>query len=96
MTSQDGDAIRVHAFVSGVVQGVGFRWFVERVGRQMMLSGWVRNLPDGRVELEVEGPAPKVDDFLDEVGRGPLGSRVDSVDSSARPPEGGNDFRIRF
>ena len=96
MTEQTGDLVRMHAFVSGVVQGVNFRWFVERVGNRMKLAGWVRNLPDGRVELEVEGPVQKVDDFLDEVGRGPLGSRVDSVITSEKPPEGAVDFHIRF
>jgi acylphosphatase len=63
MTEQTGDLVRMHAFVSGVVQGVNFRWFVERVGNRMKLAGWVRNLPDGRVELEVEGPVQKVDYF---------------------------------
>ncbi|MGY1700082.1 acylphosphatase [Geodermatophilus sp. SYSU D00766] len=53
-------AIRVHALVSGHVQGVGYRWFVRGLADSAGLSGWARNLPDGRVEVELEGPADAV------------------------------------
>jgi len=96
MTEQTGNLIRKHAYVSGIVQGVGFRWFVERVANFRGLDGWVRNLPDGRVELEVEGPLSAVDDFLDEVGRGPFSGRVDKVVATMKPVEGTIGFRIRF
>jgi len=92
---RNNDLVRVQAYVSGLVQGVGFRWFVERSGKQMKLSGWVRNLPDGCVELEVEGPEFKVEAFLEEVGRGPISSRVDSVSTSERPVTGESGYRIR-
>ncbi len=92
----NNDLLRVQAYVSGMVQGVGFRWFVERVGNQMKLSGWVRNLPDGRVELEVEGPEFKVEAFLEEVESGPISSRVDTVSVSEKPVTGESGFRIRM
>ncbi len=92
----NNDLLRVQAYVSGIVQGVGFRWFVERVGNQMKLSGWVRNLPDGRVELEVEGPEFKVEAFLEEVESGPISSRVDTVSVSEKPVTGESGFRIRM
>ena len=47
---------RIHLFISGYVQGVGFRWYVERIARRMgSVTGFVRNLADGRVEIVVEG-----------------------------------------
>lgn len=93
---RNNDLVRVQAYVSGMVQGVGFRWFVERSGNQMKLSGWVRNLPDGCVELEVEGPKFMVEAFLEEVGRGPISSRVDSVSTSEKPVTGESGYRIRM
>jgi acylphosphatase len=96
MTGAGGEPIRRHALVTGVVQGVGFRWFVERVARSRGLGGWVRNMPDGGVELEVEGPAGEVESFLDEVRVGPRSSRVDGVVVSDAKVQGTEDFSIRF
>ena len=95
-TGRDNDLVRVRAFVYGRVQGVGFRWFVERAGNQLKLTGWVRNLPDGCVELEVEGSEFKVEAFLEEVGRGPISARIDSVATSEKPVTGEAGFRIRM
>jgi acylphosphatase len=91
---RDNDLVRIHAYVSGQVQGVGFRWFVERIGMKMNLSGWVRNLTDGRVELEVEGPRPRIETFIEEVERGPIASRVDSVVTAEKSVTGESGFRI--
>ena len=55
---------RIHADVHGLVQGVGFCAFTERVGRRLGLVGWVRNAPDGSVECEAEGAIAAVDEFL--------------------------------
>ncbi|MGY1780463.1 acylphosphatase [Geodermatophilus sp. SYSU D01036] len=54
------DAVRVRVLVSGRVQGVGYRWFVRGLAEATGLSGSARNLPDGRVEVELEGPADDV------------------------------------
>jgi acylphosphatase len=67
------------AVVSGRVQGVGFRFFAERAAREAGVKGWVRNRPDGTVETVVEGEQAAVDDYLDRLRKGPLGSRVADV-----------------
>lgn len=56
-----GSMTQGHIFYSGTVQGVGFRYTVERYARNLDLKGWVRNLPDGRVEIVTEGPKEKVE-----------------------------------
>ena len=55
---------RAHVFYSGRVQGVGFRYTAERFALELGLVGWVKNLPDSRVEVVCEGPKEKIDDFL--------------------------------
>jgi acylphosphatase len=59
--------VQVHVFYSGIVQGVGFRFTVQRYAAEAGLVGWVRNLRDGRVELLVEGKMADIDDFLKKV-----------------------------
>ena len=75
----------VQAWASGYVQGVGFRWHVLRWAQRHGISGWVRNLADGRVELLAQGPRPGLDLFLEQVRRGPSGSRVSGVDEQWLP-----------
>ncbi|MCM8784070.1 MAG: acylphosphatase [Candidatus Omnitrophica bacterium] len=58
---------RIHVFYSGKVQGVGFRFTAESFALELGLVGWVRNLNDGRVELEVEGEEGKLRNFLDKL-----------------------------
>ncbi|HYE99229.1 MAG TPA: acylphosphatase [Planctomycetota bacterium] len=83
-------AVRAHLFVKGRVQGVGFRWStVEEARRVGGLTGWVRNLDDGRVEAVVEGPKDKVEALVRWAHRGPPSSRVDQVDLSWETPTGG-------
>jgi acylphosphatase len=66
--------------VRGRVQGVGFRWFVREHARALRLAGWVKNLADGMVELEVEGAAENVAELMAHVAEGPDGAVVASVD----------------
>ncbi len=65
--------------VTGRVQGVAFRAYTRRTAQTLGLRGWVRNLPDGTVEIQVAGSAEAVDDFRRQVKRGPRFSRVDGV-----------------
>ena len=65
--------------VSGRVQGVGFRFFAEAAGRREGLRGWVRNLPDGRVEIASEGDTEAIARFERAIRRGPPGARVEGV-----------------
>jgi acylphosphatase len=66
--------------VSGRVQGVGFRWFTQAAAVREGLHGWVRNLPDGRVEISAEGDAEALDRFEHRVRHGPSGARVEEVE----------------
>ncbi len=69
------------------MQGVGFRWYVARAAETLGLTGDVRNLPDGRVEVRARGPQGAIDKLLDAVRRGPPSSRVSSVELFELEPE---------
>ena len=66
--------------ISGRVQGVGFRFFTAAAARREGVHGWVRNLPDGRVEAAAEGEADAVERFERAVRQGPRGARVEHVE----------------
>ncbi len=68
---------RVHVVVSGDVQGVGYRYTMRMVAREVGVTGWVRNRRDGSVEAEVEGSDAQVDEVLAWMAEGPPGSRVE-------------------
>ena len=69
----------VHIYVSGRVQGVGFRFFAIKCARTYDVTGWVKNLYDGRVEIEAEGKLPNLRLFLDEMRIGPAHAHVSHV-----------------
>lgn len=79
---------RCHAFVSGVVQGVGFRYFVVDAAAKAGALGWVRNRRDGRVEFIAEGTKAGLQGMLSQVRRGPGGSRVDHLEEEWGQPTG--------
>ena len=81
--------------ISGIVQGVGFRFFAEHAASVEGISGHVRNLPDGRVEAVAEGDEESVDRFERALWRGPRGGRVENVRVEPLAPEGRNGFTIR-
>ena len=66
--------------ITGWVQGVGFRYFTQDAAVREGVYGWVRNTPDGRVEIEAEGEAEAVERFEHRISHGPPGARVDHVD----------------
>ena len=70
----------ISAYVSGRVQGVGFRYFTKSKALELNLKGWVRNLPDGRVEVAAKGDPDTLERFMQSLGTGPLGSRVERLD----------------
>lgn len=72
--------VRAHVVAQGRVQGVGFRMFLQSQAAGRGLSGWVRNLPDGRIETEVEGTRVLVDEFIQVLTRGPSLARVQGVE----------------
>ncbi len=77
----------LHVRVSGVVQGVGFRWFVREKARRLGLSGWVRNLSDGSVEVVASGEQGQIDLLLGELRKGPEGADVEEIQHESRAPE---------
>lgn len=85
------------ATISGVVQGVGFRFFTLRKARQLGVVGYVKNLPDGGVEAYAEGEREVLELFLSELRKGPYGSVVDKVEVEWKPPVGNyRDFEITY
>lgn len=74
--------IRAHILVQGRVQGVGFRQFTCRAAVQLGLTGWVRNLPDGRVEIVAEGEDLPLTSFMALIRQGPPLSRVDAISAT--------------
>lgn len=88
------ETVRAHLWIGGVVQGVGFRFFAVRAARRHGVSGFVRNLPDGRVEAAAEGLREAVNGFMEELKSGPSGAVVRTVQVEWEAPEGRQGFVI--
>jgi acylphosphatase len=84
-------AMRLRAVVRGEVQGVGYRWAVQRQAHQLGLTGYAENLPDGSVRVEAEGEPDRLDELESFLRRGPHWAEVESVDSQRLPATG--EFR---
>ena len=89
------DPIHRKALISGKVQGVWYRASTQQQAQAMGLTGWVRNLPTGEVELAVEGPAAAVENLLVWCQSGPPQARVDSVQVAEGEVEGFTVFEVR-
>jgi acylphosphatase len=82
--------------ISGRVQGVGFRYFVQSAASREGMAGWVRNLDDGRVETAAAGEPEAMERFERAIRQGPAGARVDQVTvDDTFPMAGGSGFHIR-
>jgi len=89
--------VRAHVFVSGRVQGVFFRYETRQLARRVGVTGWIRNLPDGRVEAVFEGEKDAVEQMIEFCRRGPPAARVDKVEVIWEPYKGEfNSFTIRY
>ena len=89
--------VRAHIIVKGLVQGVGYRWFVEHHAKQLGLTGYVRNLPNGDVEVVVEGARGLIEELIRKLKVGPRFASVEDVRVTWQPYKGEfKDFRIRF
>jgi len=86
--------IRAHVYVSGRVQGVFFRDSARGKARSLGVGGWVRNLPDGRVEAVFEGTRDAVEEMVRWCGEGPPHARVENVESSYEEPRGERGFEV--
>ncbi len=81
--------------VTGRVQGVGFRWFVEREAAQLGMKGWVRNCEDGSVEVMATGTPEQQRALRAKLREGPRAARVDMVQESSAPYLEAQSFRIQ-
>jgi acylphosphatase len=87
----------LHGIVTGIVQGVNFRWFTQRRAADMGLVGYVCNRSDGSVEFVAEGTRDALERLLDVVRVGPASAVVENVDAQWRAPTGEyHRFEIRF
>ncbi len=77
--SRPGDRRRVHVWVSGRVQGVGYRDFAREAAQSLQIEGWVRNLSDGRVEAVGQGPADRLQWWVSQLRQGPMMAHVDEL-----------------
>jgi acylphosphatase len=83
---------RLHGFVHGDVQGVGFRYFLMREAQRLGLTGWVRNRDDGTVEFIAEGTRADLERLKQAAERGPRMAHVDRVEGQWSPAAGGLDL----
>lgn len=91
------EIVRLHAVVYGHVQGVNFRASTLRQGQSLGLNGWVRNSPDGAVEVVAEGPRAPLQQLLNWLHQGPPSARVRDVRFTWSDAEGGfSRFSVRF
>ncbi|MEA2447776.1 MAG: acylphosphatase [Actinomycetota bacterium] len=89
------DKTRVHVFVNGEVQGLGFRQAIADKATEQGVTGWVRNLRDGRVEAVLEGPRDEVYRVVGLCRAGPKGARVDGVQVDREPPRNEKTFKVK-
>jgi acylphosphatase len=82
--------------IAGRVQGVGFRWFAHDAAAREGVHGWVRNLPDGRVEVFAEGETESIQRLESALRRGPAAARVEKFETEEHAPSGRfTEFEIR-
>ncbi len=88
---------RAHVLISGMVQGVSFRYYTRELAQQLGVHGWVRNTHDGRVEAVFEGEKDAVERVLNFCNHGPSGATVSKVDVEWENYRGGfSDFKVRY
>ena len=97
MSDDDTPALRLHAIVSGIVQGVNFRAYTQREAARLGLTGWVQNRWDGTVETVAEGPRDALAAFEAYLHRGPSAAYVDDVEATYSEATGEfRAFNIRY
>ena len=89
------ERIRKHIIVTGEVQGVGFRYRVSRAAAHYGVTGWVRNLPDGSVEMELEGIREDLDAVLTSAGSS-MWVEIGGIESRTIPLQNSTGFEIRY
>jgi acylphosphatase len=88
---------QAHVFIEGRVQGVGFRHFAKVNAEEVGVYGWVKNLPDGRVEAIFAGPLDHIREMVNRCEEGPGASRVDDIDVTVEEAEEDYEgFEVRY
>ncbi len=88
--------ISLQVFFEGRVQGVGFRWSVRHIAKGFDLKGWVRNLVDGRVEMQISGEEGEVRGFLEAIGQSELRAHIrKTTENKLEAPVEASGFEIR-
>jgi acylphosphatase len=87
---------RLHLFISGRVQMVGFRAFTVRIAHELGLTGWVKNLDNGQAEVVVEGEEKNLEKFVDLCWQGSRLAKVTEVEMYSEPRENLKDFQIIY
>lgn len=82
--------------VEGIVQGVGFRYYTYRIAKRYGIKGYVKNMPDGSVEIVAEGDEEKLERFLQEVAKGPSSAVVTNITVEDISPVGFKTFEIAY
>ncbi len=93
---RDDERVRAHVWVTGRVQGVWFRGATAEEAERLGVAGWVRNLPDGRVEAVFEGRRSAVEVAVGWCRRGPRSARVDRLEVTWEEVAGEAEFRVRY
>jgi acylphosphatase len=89
--------ISLQVLYEGYVQGVGFRWSIRHIAKGFEVTGWVRNLPDGRVELQVNGKDEEVCAFLDAIAQSELRAHIrKQTETKLEKPVIARGFEIRY
>lgn len=89
------DRTRVHVFVSGEVQNLGFPEAIKAKADEQSVVGWVKETSDGRIEAVIEGPRDEVYRVVGLCRAGPNGARVEGVQVDREPPKGDKSFKIK-
>jgi acylphosphatase len=84
-SNRSGDLQRIYVIVRGTVQGVGYRYFVVRTAQKLGVSGWVRNLMDGTVDLEAQGSAVDLDSFVQAIQLHHPWAKVEQIQITNKP-----------
>jgi acylphosphatase len=88
---------RLHAHLTGRVQGVGFRYHTMKAAQDLGLTGWVRNLRDGRVEVVAEGDLDRLNKLLQDLRKGPPSASVENIDYDfSDSKDDFNQFQVRY
>ena len=95
MQTNPNERVRVHVWVKGRVQGVGFRAHVEYFAAGIGVAGWVRNVGWDTVEAVAEGSRRQIEQFVQLMKSGPRASRVDEIRVEEEPPEGLKEFTVK-